>query len=160
MFQVNQQLGQHHGVDKMPNKYKPVSEIRSRMEQEELYEKARKEIEHLKGQVKAENIITKEYKHDRDDLRGELKSAKKTVVTLTRRQKASDESKKAAAWSGGAAVSVTILYQLWHTIGFPFAKSGADKKWQTFWEHEAVYGLMVWIVTVMFAEVYKALNHK
>jgi hypothetical protein len=144
----------------MPNKYKPVSEIRSRMEQEELYEKARKEIEHLKGQVRAENIITKEYKHDRDDLRGELKSTKKTVVTLTRRQKASDESKKAAAWSGGAAVSVTILYQLWHTIGFPFARSGADKKWQAFWEHEAVYGLMVWIITVMFAEVYKALNHK
>lgn len=130
------------------------------MEQEELYEKARKEIEHLKGQVRAENIITKEYKHDRDDLRGELKSTKKTVVTLTRRQKASDESKKAAAWSGGAAVSVTILYQLWHTIGFPFARSGADKKWQAFWEHEAVYGLMVWIITVMFAEVYKALNHK
>jgi hypothetical protein len=52
------------------------------------------------------------------------------------------------------------MYQLWHTIGFPFARNGADKKWQQFWEHEAVYGLIVWVTTVLFAEVYKALNNK
>ena len=102
--------------------------------------------------------MAKEYKHDRDDLKGELKSAKRSIVTMSKRQKAADEGKKAAAWSGGAAICITILYQLWHTIGFPFARNGADKKWQMFWEHEAVYGAMVWIVTVLFAEVYKATN--
>ena len=104
------------------------------------------------------SMMAKEYKHDRDDLKGELKHAKRSIITLSRRQKAADESKKAAAWSGGAAIFITILYQLWHTIGFPFARNGADKKWQMFWEHEAVYGAMVWIVTVLFAEVYKATN--
>jgi len=111
--------------------------------------------------VSSENIVAKEYKSDRDDLQGELKSAKRSIITLSRRQKAADESKKAAAWSGGAAVCVTILYQLWHTIGFPFARNGADKKWMEFWSHEAVYGVIVWLTTVMFAEVYKATNgHK
>jgi len=142
----------------MVGKYKPVEQIRSRDEQERLYREAVREIEILKRAVNNENIVAKEYKHDRDDLKGELKSAKRSIITLSRRQKAADESKKAAAWSGGAAICVTIMYQLWHTIGFPFARNGADKKWQAFWEHEAVYGVIVWFVTVLFAEVYKATN--
>tara|TARA_R100001082_G_scaffold110866_1_gene92138 strand:+ start:386 stop:820 length:435 start_codon:yes stop_codon:yes gene_type:complete len=142
----------------MVGKYKPVEQIRSRDEQERLYREAVREIEILKRAVNNENIVAKEYKHDRDGLKGELKSAKRSIVTMSKRQKASDEGKKAAAWSGGAAICITILYQLWHTIGFPFARNGADKKWQLFWEHEAVYGAMVWMVTVLFAEVYKATN--
>ena len=142
------------------NKYPSPEEIPSAERQRILYIQAVKEIYALRASVKSENVITKEYKHDRDDLRDELKTAKRSIVTLSRRQKAIDEGKKAAAWSGGAAICVTILYQLWHTIGFPFARNGADKKWQMFWEHEAVYGLIVWIMTVFFAEVYKATNNK
>ena len=142
------------------NKYPPPEEIPSAERQRILYLQEIKEIHSLRESVRNENVVTKEYKHDRDDLRDELKTAKRSIVTLTRRQKAADEGKKAAAWSGGAAICVTILYQLWHTIGFPFARNGADKKWQTFWEHEAVYGLIVWVITVFFAEIYKATNHK
>ena len=141
-----------------PAKYPPPEQIPSAERQRILYLEAVKEIEHLRQQVSNENIIAKEYKHDRDGLKGELKHAKRSIVTMSRKQKAADESKKAAAWSGGAAVCVTILYQLWHTIGFPFARNGADKKWMEFWNHEAVYGLIVWLMTVMFAEVYKATN--
>lgn len=139
-----------------PNQYPPPEQIPSAERQRRLYVEAVKEINHLRKMVSSENSVAKEYKSDRDDLQGELKSAKRSIVTLSRRQKAADESKKAAAWSGGAAICVTILYQLWHTIGFPFARNGADKKWQAFWEHEAVYGVIVWLITVMFAEVYKA----
>ena len=142
------------------NRYPPPEEIPSAERQRLLYLQAVKEIHSLRESVRNENVVTKEYKHDRDGLRDELKLAKRSIVTLTRRQKAADESKKAAAWSGGAAICVTIMYQLWHTIGFPFARNGADKKWQAFWEHEAVYGTLVWFVTVLFAEVYKALNNK
>ena len=142
------------------NRYPPPEEIPSAERQRRLYIQAVKEITALRESVRNENVVTKEYRHDRDGLREELKTAKRSIVTLTRRQKAADESKKAAAWSGGAAICVTIMYQLWHTIGFPFARNGADKKWQQFWEHEAVYGLIVWFTTVLFAEVYKALNSK
>jgi hypothetical protein len=142
------------------NKYPPPEEIPSAERQRRLYIQAVKEITALRESVRNENVVTKEYRHDRDGLREELKTAKRSIVTLTRRQKAADECKKAAAWSGGAAICITILYQLWHTIGFPFARNGADKKWQVFWEHEAVYGAMVWIMTVFFAEIYKATNTK
>ena len=118
-----------------PAKYPPPEQIPSAERQRILYIEAVKEIDHLRKMVASENIVAKEYK-----------------------QKAADESKKAAAWSGGATICVTILYQLWHTIGFPFARNGADKKWMEFWSHEAVYGVIVWLMTVMFAEVYKATN--
>ena len=144
-----------------PNKYPPPEQIPSAERQRRLYVEAVKEIDHLRKMVSSENIVAKEYRHDRDELKGELKSAKRSIITLSRRQKAADESKKAAAWSGGATICVTILYQLWHTIGFPFARNGADKKWMEFWSHEAVYGVIVWLMTVMFAEGYKATSsHK
>ncbi len=139
-----------------PAKYPPPEQIPSAERQRILYIEAVKEIDHLRKMVSSENIVAKEYRHDRDELKGELKSAKRSIVTMSKRQKAADESKKAAAWSGGATICVTILYQLWHTIGFPFARNGADKKWMEFWSHEAVYGVIVWLMTVMFAEVYKA----
>ena len=141
-----------------PAVYPPPEQIPSAERQRRLYVEAVKEIEHLRKMVASENIVAKGYKHDRDEIKGELKSAKRSIITLSRRQKAADESKKAAAWSGGAAICVTIMYQLGHTIGFPFARNGADKKWQAFWEHEAVYGVIVWFITVLFAEVYKATN--
>ena len=37
-------------------------------------------------------------------------------------------------------------------------KQRLDKKWMEFWSHEAVYGVIVWLTTVLFAEVYKATN--
>ena len=141
-----------------PAVYPPPEQIPSAERQRRLYVEAVKEIEHLRKMVASENIVAKGYKHDRDEIKGELKSAKRSIITLSRRQKAADESKKAAAWSGGAAICVTIMYQLWHTIRFPFARNGADKKWQAFWEHEAVYGVIVWFITVLFAEIYKATN--
>ena len=141
-----------------PAVYPPPEQIPSAERQRRLYVEAVKEIEHLRKRVASENSVAKGYKHDRDEIKGELKSAKRSIITLSRRQKAADESKKAAAWSGGAAICVTIMYQLWHTIGFPFARNGADKKWQAFWEHEAVYGVIVWFITVLFAEIYKATN--
>ena len=138
------------------NKYPKPDEIPSAERQRIYYEQAVREIETLRAERAAANTVATQYRHDRDEVRQELGKTKRTVVTLTKKQKAADESKKAAAWSGGAAISVTILYQLWHTIGFPFAKGGNDKEWQVFWEHEAVYGAMVWLVTVFLAAMYRA----
>ena len=131
--------------------YPPTEEIRSRTEQERLYNSARKEIEALRASVKAENVITKEYRHDRDELREEVKVAKRHVITLTKSQKAAQEANKAGMWSGGAAIAVTILYEIWKVVGFP-----GGKEWAEFWQHEAPYGVIMWLTTVMFAQLYKS----
>jgi len=131
--------------------YPPTEQIRSRIEQERLYNAARKEIESLRASVKAENVITKGYKHDRDELREEVKIAKRHVVTLTKSQKASEEANKAGMWSGGAAITVTILYEIWKVIGFP-----GGREWEDFWNHEAPYGVIMWLTTILFAQLYKS----
>jgi predicted nucleic acid-binding Zn-ribbon protein len=65
-----------------PNQYPPPEQIPSAERQRRLYVEAVKEITHLRKMVSSENIVAKEYKHDRDDLKGELKSAKRSIVTL------------------------------------------------------------------------------
>ena len=131
--------------------YPPTEQIRSRIEQERLYNAARKEIESLRASVKAENVITKGYKHDRDELREEVKIAKRHVVTLTKSQKAAAEANKAGMGSGGAAITVTILYEIWKVIGFP-----GGREWEDFWNHEAPYGVIMWLTTILFAQLYKS----
>ena len=52
-----------------PNKYPPPEQIPSAERQRRLYVEAVKEITHLRQQVANENVIAKEFKHDRDDLK-------------------------------------------------------------------------------------------
>jgi len=134
--------------------YPDVQQIRSRIEQERLYTKAVKEVSTLRKQVSAENIVAKEFKHDRDGLRDELKKTKRTVVTISKREKAAQEANKAGMWSGGAAIFVTILYEIWKVIGFP-----GGHAWEEFWQHEAPYGVIMWLTTLCFAQFYKATRH-
>ena len=56
-------------------------------------------------------------------------------------------------WSGAAAVAVTVLYETWKVIGFP-----GGHKWMEWWSHEAVFGVMMWVSTYVFATAYK-LSH-
>ena len=56
-------------------------------------------------------------------------------------------------WSGAAAVAVTVLYETWKVIGFP-----GGHKWMEWWSHDAVFGVMMWISTYVFATAYK-LSH-
>ena len=72
----------------------------------------------------------------------------------TKKQKAASEAKKAGYWSGASTIGVTILYETWKVVGFP-----GGHKWMDWWNHEAVYGVMVWLATCTFAWVYKS-SHK
>ena len=83
----------------------------------------------------------------------EAKKATKELVTISRKQKAKDEANKAGLWSGAAAVCCTIMYEIFKVAGFP---GGA--KWTDFWQHEAVYGTIMWGYTMVFAWVYKDLH--
>ena len=83
-------------------------------------------------------------------MKAENKQLGKDVVTLTKNQKAVDEAKKAGYWSCAAAISVTILYEIWKVVGFP-----GGREWIEFWQHEAVYGVIMWLSTVLFGILYK-----
>ena len=54
-------------------------------------------------------------------------------------------------YAGAAAISITILHETWKVIGFP-----GGRQWASWWEHEAVYGVLMWSATCMFGWFYKA----
>ena len=134
----------------MPYNYPPYNKIRTTSEMKEYYEKARKEINNYKTSAKIANASAKESSAHARSLQAENKQLGKDVVTLTKNQKAVDEAKKAGYWSGAAAISVTILYEIWKVVGFP-----GGREWLEFWQHEAVYGVIMWISTVLFGILYK-----
>ena len=133
----------------MPN-YPPYNKIRSSGEMKEYYEKARKEINDYKDAAKLANASARGFAHDAAVLKKENKQLGKDMVTLTKHQKATEEAKKAGYWSGAAAIAVTILYEIWKVVGFP-----GGKEWLEFWQHEAVYGVIMWISTILFGVLYK-----
>lgn len=131
--------------------YPPYNKIRSSGEMKEWYEKARKEIADYKNTAKLANASARDSARDARKYKTEAKVANRNVLTLTKRQKASEEANKSTMWSGAAAISVTILYETWKIVGFP-----GGKEWIEWWNHEAVYGVMMWFGTVIFAQMYKA----
>jgi hypothetical protein len=93
-------------------------------------------------------------KANRKDLiasRGEAKSAKGQLVTLSKKQKAKEEASKAGYWSGGAAICVALFYELCKAsdqwIG--------GRQYQEFWQHEAMISTLTFLTTAIFAWVYK-----
>ena len=83
--------------------------------------------------------------------RADAKAAKSKLVTLSKHQKAKDEANKAGYWSGAAAITVTIFYEAFKVVGFP-----GGRAWSEWWGHEAVYGVIVWTVTMGFGWAYRA----
>ena len=83
--------------------------------------------------------------------KAEAKAAKGQLVTLSKKQKAQDEANKAGYWSGAAAICVTMMYEAFKVIGFP-----GGRTWAEWWGHEAVYGVIVWTVTMGFGWAYRA----
>ena len=134
----------------MPYKYPPYNKIRSTSEMKEWYERARKEINNYKTSAKVANASAKASAADARSLKAENKQLGKDVVTLTKNQKAAEEAKKAGYWSGAAAISVTILYEIWKIVGFP-----GGREWIEFWQHEAVYGVIMWLSTMLIGILYK-----
>ena len=83
--------------------------------------------------------------------RADARAAKGKLVTLSKHQKAKDEANKAGYWSGAAAITVTIFYEAFKVVGFP-----GGRAWAEWWGHEAVYGVIVWTVTMGFGWAYRA----
>ena len=134
----------------MPYNYPQYNKIRSTSEMKEWYERARKEINNYKSTARVANASAKATAKDNRSLKEENKQLGKDVVTLTKNQMAKEEAKKAGYWSGAAAIAVTILYEGWKIVGVP-----GGREWIEFWQHEAVYGVIMWASTILFGILYK-----
>jgi hypothetical protein len=135
-------------------KYPPWERIASPTDLRKKYESARSEIINYKKSAQLANQGTKIIAKDREKYKKEAKVAKGQVVRLSKKQKATEEAKKAGYWSGASTIAITILYETWKVVGFP-----GGREWMGWWEHEAIYGVMVWISTCTLGWFYKA-SHK
>ena len=135
------------------HRYPPWEKIPSRTDLKKYYEAMREEISGYKQAAQNSSITAKKYRQKADESSKENKTINKKILTLSKKQKALDEAKKAGYWSGAAAISVTILYETWKVIGFP-----GGGRWMEWWNHEAVFGVMMWFATCMFGWFYKAAN--
>jgi len=99
------------------------------------------------------NALKRTGKSEREAKR-EAQKANKELVTISRKQKARDEASKAGYWSAGAAVSVSLFYEL--------MKAGdswiGGAKYQSFWQHEAMVSSLTFLMTSIFAWAYKSMH--
>ena len=123
-------------------------------ELQQWYDTLRSDLSSCKRELRIANTISRGDRADLVATRKEAEEASRQIVTLTRKQKAADEAKQSAAWSGGAAIFVTILYQIFDIVGFPIGGHRPD--WVSFWKHEAVNGVILWMATCTFALIHKA----
>ena len=135
-------------------RYPPWERIASPTELKEKYTSARNEIINYKKTAQIANAATKAIAKDKRKYQAEAKVAKGQVVKLSKKQKATDEAKKAGYWSGAATIAITILYETWKVVGFP-----GGREWMEWWNHAAVYGVMVWISTCTLGWFYRV-GHK
>ena len=115
------------------------------------YKQLWSQLEEAKRQKRAIASVSKANRKDLLASRSEAKAAKGQLVTLSKKQKAKDEANKAGYWSGAAAITVTIFYEAFKVVGFP-----GGRAWAEFWGHEAVYGVIVWCVTMTLGWAYRA----
>ena len=135
-------------------RYPPWERIASPTELKEKYTSARNEIINYKKSAQIANAGAKALAKDKRKYQAEAKVAKGQVVKLSKKQLATDEAKNAGYWSGAATIAITILYETWKVVGFP-----GGREWMEWWNHEAVYGVMVWISTCTLGWFYRV-GHK
>ena len=136
-------------------RYPSYLKIRSTDELRKLYEQAVNEIKGYKEAANRSNIIARDLYKDKNEAVKQVKVSNKHILTLTKKQQATNEAKKAGYWSGAATIGVTILYETWKITGFP-----GGNKWMDWWNHEAIYGVMVWLATCTLAFFYRAAHDR
>jgi hypothetical protein len=130
--------------------YPPSHKIASPSEIRRLYDELRKEVASYKESADLANSGATIVARERNKYKKEATVASRHVLTLTKKQKASDEASKSTMWSGAAAISITILYETWKVVGFP-----GGHQWIDWWNHEAIYGVLMWFATIIFALMHK-----
>ena len=136
-------------------RYPDYNKIRSRGELKEAYERAVKEINEYKQASQRDRNAAKKQRESAERAKRENRALKqKNVIEVTRAQKAKAEQRHTAIISGASTTIITILYQIWNQprVGFPYRHElGKD-----FWEHEAVYGALVYLTTILMGWAYRS----
>ena len=127
------------------------SEVGSFAELRSHYDTVVAELDECKRMKGATTAILRDRTGEVRGARADAKAARGELVTLTKQQKARDEANKAGYWSGAAAIAVTMMYEAFKVVGFP-----GGRAWAEWWGHEAVYGAIVWSVTMGFGWAYRA----
>lgn len=117
------------------------------------YVLALQRLDECKRMKSAVSSSLRDTRKDERELKDQVKRTNRQLVTLSKRQKAKEEASKAGYWSGGAAIAVTIMYEIFKVSGFP---GGAE--WTEFWNHEAVFGVIMWTMTMVFGQAYKSIH--
>ena len=133
--------------------YPPSNKIASPSEIRRLYDELRSEVDSYREAANRANSGAQAAARDRNKYKQEAKVAATHVLTLTKQQKSSDEANKSTMWSGAAAISVTILYETWKVVGFP-----GGYQWMEWWNHEAIFAVLMWTATIFFAQLHKVVN--
>jgi|TARA_R110001592_G_scaffold339021_2_gene626484 hypothetical protein len=81
-------------------------------------------------------------------VRAEVKTLRRNMVQMTRKQEAAGKLKASGAWSGAAIGCVTLLWTAFEEYGYP------GPRW--LFEHEFVYGSVCWFTTLLFGWAAKA----
>ena len=131
-----------------------AAEVASFGDLRECYDKLIKQLDEIYKELRMSRTSHRGDRKELEETRTEVKKVKKIVFTLTKKQKAAEQAVMSGLWSGAAAVAVTVLYETWKVIGFP-----GGHKWMEWWSHEAVFGVMMWVSTYVFATAYK-LSHE
>lgn len=121
----------------------------------EVYERALREIKGYKQASQRDRVIAKKNRREADRAKVENKALKKkNTVEITRAQKAKEEARYTAIISGASTTIITILYQIWDRprVGFPYHHELGKE----FWEHEAVYGALVYVTTLLLGWAYRS----
>ena len=118
------------------------------------YKRAIEELDECHRNKRASEQLSRSRYGEASEAKTEAKKAKRNLVTLTRREKAKSEMNKAGAWSGGAAVCVTLFYEVCKAANqWPFGR-----QYEPVWTHEAMVSTMTFLMTALFAFVYKSMH--
>ena len=137
--------------------YPEWGRIASRTDLQKYYEGMRAEIAGYRNAANAASVTARKYRKEAEEAKTEKQVVDKKLIHISEQQKAIDETKKAGYWSGAAAITVTIFYEICKVkgVGYP-----GGSRFASVWTHEAVIACCTWISTVIFGLLYRIAHGK
>ncbi len=138
----------------MPTRYPDSKNVASFGDLRRHYDELKKELEQTQSTVKAERWSAKAAARGKRETQAELKKSVGRTARLQKQvsaqERAKEDSNRAAAWSASAATAVTIFYEICRATG----QWPGGYAWQAVWEHPAVNGACICLLTFLFSQCY------
>jgi C4-dicarboxylate-specific signal transduction histidine kinase len=126
-------------------RFKRPEAVNSFGEMKEEYIRCLRALKECQQERKLAFSVGSSDRKELQETREEVKETTRQVKILTtREEQLKKESKQTAVASTTAATLMVILYQIWDiSHGWP-----GGSQWQSFWQHEAVSGSIMWGLTM------------